>query len=84
MEKYFKLAAVQILADAQFHYNFCYLQGIGFPMNKSEKARYLKLEADQNDMAAHNNYGRCLQDGISVPMNKFIQLLCLGHRVVEK
>jgi TPR repeat protein len=46
---YFKLAADQSHARAQFNYGIMLLCGQGISINKSLAAHYFKLSADQGD-----------------------------------
>ena len=53
---YFKMAADQGDAVAQFNYGVCLYRGEGVPLDFSEAARYYKMAADQGS-AAQFNYG---------------------------
>jgi hypothetical protein len=67
--KYFKFAADQNHADAQFYYGLCLREGRGVPIDFILSAKYLKLSADQNHSHAQFHYGLCLQAGRGVPID---------------
>jgi TPR repeat protein len=66
---YFKLAADQGLADAQFNYGVCLENGRGVPSDFQKAVHYYKLAADQEMANAQLNYGICLYNGRGVPID---------------
>ena len=66
--RYFKLAADQGHAPAQFRYGLCLKEGEGVPRDLDEAARYFKLSADQGWAPAQLEYARlCMEMGQGVP-----------------
>lgn len=68
--RYFKLAADQDHAKAQFNYGICLTNGSGVGKNLDEAAKYLKLAADQGYAKAQFCYGKCLLNGEGVNKNE--------------
>jgi TPR repeat protein len=64
--QYFKLAAHQNNAEAQFRYGRCLDMGEGVSRDLMEAAKYFKLAADQNHAAGQFNYGLCRSRGEGV------------------
>jgi TPR repeat protein len=64
--KYFKLAADQNYAVAQFNYGNCLAKGEGVPLDLIEAAKYYKLAADQNYARGQFTYGWCLEYGLGI------------------
>ena len=62
--KYFKLAADQKDAFAQFNLGCCYENGRGTEKDESQAFKYYKLAADQNHADAQYNLGFYYQHGI--------------------
>jgi hypothetical protein len=67
--KYYKLAADQNHARAQFNYGSCLAQGKGVPVDLIGAATYFKLAADQNHAQAQFSYGFCLEHALGVERN---------------
>jgi TPR repeat protein len=66
---YFKLAADQGVANAQFWYGFCLDNGRGVAIDLPKAAHYYKLAADQGVPESQLNYGFCLDNGRGVPID---------------
>jgi TPR repeat protein len=67
--KYYKLAADQNHARAQFNYGICLANGRGVSVDLIGAAKYYKLAADQNHALAQCNYGVCLANGRGVSVD---------------
>jgi TPR repeat protein len=63
---YFKLAADQGIADAQFNYGVCLKKGEGVGIDFKGTAHYFELAADQGIAAAQYSYGICLIAGDTI------------------
>jgi TPR repeat protein len=63
---YYKLAADQGYAAAQFNYGICLSKGKGVGIDFKGAAHYFKLAADQGNILAQFNYGHCLHSGEGV------------------
>ena len=57
--KYYKLAADQGHAEAQYNLGRCYEKGEGVSKDYKEAEKYYKLAADQGDVTAQFNLARC-------------------------
>jgi TPR repeat protein len=64
--KYYKLAADQNHAKAQFRYGLCLERGRGMEIDLIEAAHYYKLSADHNFVRAQRRYRSCLEKGKGV------------------
>jgi TPR repeat protein len=64
--KYYKLAADQHDAQAQFNYAVCLTHGEGVHLDLINAAKYYKLAADQHIPQAQFNYAVCLTHGNGV------------------
>jgi hypothetical protein len=67
--KYYKLAADQNYALAQYNYGRCLEFGRGVVVDLNGAAKYYELAADQNLAAAQSSYGRCHEFGRGIAMN---------------
>jgi TPR repeat protein len=67
--QYYRLAADQGDAAAQFNYGLCLPTGEGVSMNWSESAKDFRLAADQGHADAQFKYGNCLATGEGVSMD---------------
>ena len=61
--KWFKAAAEQGHADAQYNLGVCYLNGQGVKQNYNEAFRWYKAAAEQGDACGFFNIGVCYQNG---------------------
>ena len=55
--KWYRLAAEQGLADAQYNLGVTYHKGDGVPQNDKTAVRWWKLAAEQGNTSAQNNLG---------------------------
>jgi uncharacterized protein len=67
--RWFRLAAGQGNAFAQYSLGFMYDNGEGVPENDAEAVRWYRLAADQGDADAQLNLGVMYDDGEGVPEN---------------
>jgi TPR repeat protein len=67
--RYFKLAADQNHAEAQFEYAVCLSEGLGVSVDLCAAAKYYKLSADQNHAKAQFCYAECILEGRGVPVD---------------
>ena len=65
--RWFRLAADQGDAGAQFSLGFMYANGKGVPENDVEALKWYRLAADQGDASAQNNLGFMYANGRGVP-----------------
>ena len=64
--KWFRLAAEQGHADAQFSLGVCYEKGIGVDQDYTEAVDWYRMAAEQGDAIAQCNLGLCYKNGIGV------------------
>ena len=67
--KWFRLAAEQGLASAQFNLGLMYDEGRGVPQDDQEAVKWYRLAADQGDALAQNNLGLMYRNGRGVPQD---------------
>ena len=67
--KWFRLAADQGDASAQFNLGFRYYAGEGVPQDYGEAVKWYRLAADQGHASAQNNLGIMYDNGEGVPQN---------------
>jgi TPR repeat protein len=67
---YFKLAADQGYAEAQFHYGVSLRDGDGLSIDLTRASHFLKLAADQNYSAAQSAFAALLWDGRGALKNR--------------
>ena len=70
--KWYRLAAEQGFASAQFNLGIMYEQGKGVPENDAEAVKWFRGAAEQGHAAAQNNLGSMYGNGEGVPED-FIQ-----------
>jgi len=68
--KWFKKAAEQNLAQAQFILGYCYSSGQGVTNSDVEAAKWYQKAADQNYVPAQYNLAICCEAGRGVPTNE--------------
>ena len=68
--KWYKLAAEQGNAAAQYNLGYCYQYSIGIAKDEEEAVKWYKLAAEQRDTNAQNNLGFCYRDGRGVMKNE--------------
>lgn len=68
--KWYRKAADQGYAKAQYHLGIFYFQGIGVEANKEEAAKWYRKAADQGYADAQYNLASCYYGGNGVAMNK--------------
>src|SRR6266404_3293110 len=64
--KWFRKAAEQNIADAQFSLGVCYANGQGVAKNKAEAVKWYRKAAEQNVADAQYNLGVCYANGQGV------------------
>ena len=64
--KYYRLAAQQGDAFAQYGLGACYYDGTGVTQDYTEAVRYYRLAAQQGHASAQHNLGLCYYDGTGV------------------
>ena len=67
---YFRIAAQQGDANAQFNLALCYSQGQGVEQDQSEAARWYRKAAEQGDAKAQYNLARCYEHGKGVEQDQ--------------
>jgi uncharacterized protein len=67
--KWYRLAADQGAAKAQYALGFMYQFGDGVPRNYAEALKWFRLAADQGEAAAQANLGGMYQFGQGVPQS---------------
>ncbi len=67
--RWYRLAADQGLADAQFSLGVMYAIGDGVPKDDAEAARWYRLAADQGYVSAQGNLGFMYDTGEGVPQD---------------
>ena len=67
--KYYRLAADQGFAMAQYNLGICYYNGQGVPEDDGMAAKYYRLAADQGYAKAQYNLGACYYWGQGVPQD---------------
>ena len=67
--RWYRLAADQGLASAQFYLGFMYGDGRGVPQDDAEAARWYRLAADQGLASAQFYLGLMYDDGTGVPQD---------------
>ena len=67
--RYFRLAAEQGHAGAQYNLGVCYTKGYGVTQNNNEAVRYYRLAAEQGHAGAQYNLGLCYFNGYGVTQN---------------
>lgn len=72
--RYYKLAAAQSDAQAQYALSKCYLRGRGVGKNLGESVRYCMAAAEQGLVKAQSTLGVYYQQGIGVPKNQELAL----------
>ena len=70
--KWYRLAADQGLAVAQFNLGASYAQGLGVPENDAEALKWWRLAAEQGNASAQNSLGIMYSKGEGVPED-FVQ-----------
>jgi hypothetical protein len=68
--KWYRLAADQGHAKAQFNLGWCYYHGTGVAKDKREAVKWYRLAADQGDVNAQYNLGLCYETGTGVEKNE--------------
>jgi TPR repeat protein len=69
--KYYKRAADQNHAKAQFRYAACLSEALGVSVDRCEAAKYFKLVADRNHSEAQFRYAECVLEGRGVQSDFF-------------
>ena len=64
--KWYRAAAEQGDATAQFNLALCYEKGIGVEQDAADAVKWYRAAAEQGDAAAQNNLGLCYEKGIGV------------------
>jgi len=67
--KWYRMAAEQRNAEAQYNLGNYYLRGQGVPQNDSEAAKWYRLAAEQGHVKAQYNLGLCYGTGIGVSVD---------------
>ena len=67
--KYFRLAADQGYAMAQYNLGVCYKRGEGVPQDYAQAVKYYRLAADQGYADAQYNLALCYEEGQGVAKN---------------
>ena len=67
--KWFRKAAEQGHAGAQYNLGLCYANGEGVPQNYAEAAKWWRKAAEQDVAEAQYNLGGCYENGQGVPQN---------------
>ena len=67
--KYYRLAADQGFAMAQYNLGVCYKRGEGVPQDDGMAVKYYRLAADQGYAPAQSNLGVCYKRGEGVPQD---------------
>lgn len=67
--KWYRKAAEQGLADAQFSLGDCYLEGEGVTQNMTEAVKWFRKAAEQGLADAQFALGACYQSGTGVTQN---------------
>jgi hypothetical protein len=70
--KWYRLAADQGNADAQFNLGKMYSKGRGVPLDKSEGVKWYRLAADQGNAEAQYSLGAVYDGGEGEPQNFII------------
>jgi TPR repeat protein len=70
--KWFRLAADQGHADAQYNLGLMYYNGHGVPKNYPEAAKWFRVAADQGFAPAQNNLGSLFVMGQGVPRDNVL------------
>ena len=65
--KWYRKAAEQGHADAQFDLGYCYKEGEGVTQDYSEAVKWYRKAAEQGHATAQNNLGYCYEKGHGVP-----------------
>lgn len=68
--KWYRKAAEQGDARAQFYLSHCYAYGRGVSQDYSEAVKWLRKAAEQGDALAQNNLGWCYDNGQGVPQDE--------------
>ena len=68
--KWYRLAAEQGLAVAQYNLAFCYYNGYGVSQSYAEAVKWYRLAAEQGDATAQFNLGVCYYIGKGVAKNR--------------
>jgi TPR repeat protein len=64
--KWYRKAAEQNLADAQFNMGECYANGQGVAKNEAEAVKWYRKAAEQKDAKTESNLGECYEKGQGV------------------
>ncbi len=67
--KWYRLAAEQGLADAQYNLGVMYEVGQGVPQDYDEAVKWYRLAAEQGDALGQNNLGFMYANGQGVPQD---------------
>ena len=67
--KYYRLAADQGYANAQYNLGVCYYNGQGVPQDYAQAVKYYRLAADQGLAEAQYNLALCYEKGQGVAKN---------------
>ena len=67
--RWFRLAADQGHADAQFELGVMYYAGVGVPQDEAEAVRWYRFAADQGNASAQHTLGFAYLHGRGVPQN---------------
>jgi hypothetical protein len=67
--RWFRMAADQGDASAQYNFGVMYAEGQGVPKNDAEAARWYRMAADQGNAQAQFKLGGMYEDGRGVPQN---------------
>ena len=70
-EKWFRKAAEQGDANAQFNLGICYYDGKGVAKNPAEAVKWFRKAAEQGDARAQVQLGVCYEGGAGVTRNHF-------------
>jgi S1-C subfamily serine protease len=73
--KWFRKAAEQNEAEAQYNLGVCYANGEGLAKDPVQAVKWYRKAAEQNYALAQNNLGLCYYDGAGVSKNAFQAVL---------
>ncbi len=81
--KWYRKAAEQNLAKAQYNLGVCYREGAGVASNGVEAVRWLRKAAEQNLPEAQHNLGVCYDTGCGVATN-FVEAVKWYRKAAEQ
>lgn len=81
--KWYRLAAKQGSADAQFKLGYMYYRGRGVPQDFKEAAKWFKLATEQGDSNAQFNLGLMYEQGDGVPQSNVMAYMWLDVATVN-